>query len=58
MYYLEDIINGVLCFKTFPDGAWHPCSKDRLNGKIVELSNELYKCYREIEELKEVLNQK
>lgn len=23
MYYLEEIINGVLCFKTFPNGAWH-----------------------------------
>lgn len=49
MYYTEEIINGVLCFKTTPDGEWQPLSltvmTERLeaaNKRIDHLLSELF----------------
>ena len=35
MYYKEEIINGILCFKITPNGEWKPLGEKRLT-KIVE----------------------
>lgn len=49
MYYAEEIINGVLCFKTAQDSEWTPLSltvlTERLtmaNERIDHLLNQLF----------------
>jgi hypothetical protein len=37
MYYKEEIINGVLCYKTTPDGEWIAFTPEKLTAKITEL---------------------
>lgn len=41
MYYREEIINGVLCCKYTPDGAWNPLSKEELTKRIEILQKKL-----------------
>jgi hypothetical protein len=41
MYYKEDIINGVLCFKTTPNGEWREFSKENLTKRIKELEEKI-----------------
>lgn len=38
MYYAEEIINGVLCWKNDPDGEWRPFSAKELTVKLMEAS--------------------
>jgi hypothetical protein len=37
MYYEEQIINGVLCFRTTPKGEWVEFSKEALTAKIKDI---------------------
>ena len=37
MYYAEEIINGVLCFKFTPEGDWIEFSKESLTRVIINL---------------------
>lgn len=37
MYYKEEIINGVLMFRTAPDGKWQQCSIEKMSQRIVDL---------------------
>jgi len=41
MYYKEEIINGILCCKHTPDGAWVEKTKEELTKKIVKLKVEI-----------------
>lgn len=34
MYHREEIINGVLCYKTTPNGEWIEYTKEQLTAKI------------------------
>lgn len=36
MYYAEEIINGVLCYKTTPDGDWTPLSLTVLTERLTD----------------------
>jgi hypothetical protein len=40
MYYVEEIINGVLCFKSTPNGEWRALTPEQLTDKIVKLRNQ------------------
>jgi hypothetical protein len=37
MYYQEKIINGVLMFKTTPNGDWKPISPEELTKRLQKL---------------------
>jgi len=41
MFYQETFINGVLMFRTTPNGDWQPCSIEQINQRIVELKAEI-----------------
>jgi len=41
MYYEEQIINGVLMFRTKPAGDWQQCSIERMSWRIVKMEAEL-----------------
>ena len=38
MYYEERVINGVLCYRTSPDGAWRQFSQKELTATVVKLT--------------------
>jgi len=48
MYYAEKMIDGILHYKTTPDGDWNPMS-------IQELSRRVVKAERECQEMGERL---
>ena len=52
MYYIERIINGILCCKWTPDGAWEELSKEKMTEKILALKAEIetLKAQQEIKE--------
>lgn len=37
MYYKEQIVNGILCYKNTPDGEWIEKTKEQLTKKITQL---------------------
>ena len=52
MYYIERIINGILCCKWTPDGEWQELSKEKLTEKILTLKAEIETIKAEIETIK------
>ena len=36
MYYKEEIINGILCYKLTPKGEWHEMTKEQLTKKLMK----------------------
>ena len=41
MYYEEQIISGVLMFRTKPTGDWQQCSIEKMSQRIVEMEAEI-----------------
>lgn len=41
MYYKEQIVDGVLCWKGTPDGEWTPMSPEKMTRKIMQLKIEV-----------------
>ena len=41
MYYEEKIINGLLCYRTTPDGKWEPCPLHIVTTKLKETEEKL-----------------
>lgn len=41
MYYQEEVINGILCFRTSPTDTWHEVSKKALTERVLRLVKEL-----------------
>ena len=41
MYYEEKIINGILCYRCYPDGEWRELSKKDLTNQINKLKEKL-----------------
>jgi hypothetical protein len=39
MYYVEKVINGVLHYKTTPNGKWKPVSTEVLTKRVIEAEN-------------------
>jgi hypothetical protein len=39
MFYEEQIINGVLMFRTTPTGSWRQCSIEKMGERIGWLQN-------------------
>lgn len=55
MFYVEEIIDGILCGKTTPDGKWHPLSPEMMTKKIAKQKEELAAKDVEIAKLTEIL---
>lgn len=47
MYYKEEIIDGILCWKGTPNGAWIEKTKEQLTDEIVKLKAEIYRLREE-----------
>jgi len=45
MYYREEIIDGVLCYKSSPRGEWTPLSAKALTNKIKDLQKLVKEAY-------------
>jgi hypothetical protein len=41
MYYKEEVINGVLCWRHRPDGEWIPMDSKAMTARIQRLEKEL-----------------
>ncbi len=41
MYKREEIINGILCHKSSPDGDWEPYTIEQLSNLVVSQDKEL-----------------
>lgn len=41
MYYKEEIINGIMCFKHSKDGEWIPLCQKKLTRKILKMQLEI-----------------
>jgi len=41
MYYQEKVIDGVLCYKTKPDGDWKMCTLRELTKRLMEFDKTL-----------------
>lgn len=38
MYYDEQVVNGVLCYRLSPKGDWYPLSVQELTKRVIELT--------------------
>ena len=41
MYYAEEIVKGVLCFKTTPKGEWEEFTKEQLSERVKSLNEQI-----------------
>ncbi len=51
MYYCEEVINGVLCYKTSPAGKWNEFSAQSLTEQLKKaesMYNTLKECYDDL----------
>lgn len=55
MYYQEKWINGLLFFKTTPDGNWKPFSIEKYAERVKEMEQERNKLWEKINELENQL---
>jgi hypothetical protein len=35
MYYAEEVINGVLCYRNRPYGPWYPVSRETMTSRLL-----------------------
>ena len=50
MYYDEQVIDGVLCFRTNPKDKWTPFTRERLTSRILELQAKLNTLIEDVRE--------
>jgi len=43
MYYQEKIINGILCYRHYPNDNWEEFSKEQLTQKLIVFQLEIEK---------------
>lgn len=55
MYYKEEIINGILHYKTTPNGEWQEVSKETLSIRTKEAETKVYELTQLIEKLNKVV---
>ena len=47
MFYREEVINGVLCYKVKPTGRWIEFTSEELTSKLEVLEEKLYRLKEE-----------
>lgn len=52
MYYDEKVIDGVLCYRTHPDGEWNQLSPKAMTERIVGLQEQAARDARTIDHLR------
>ena len=50
MYYKEEVVDGVLCWKNSPDGEWKQFSSKELTKQLIDLKRSLSLSNLQIEE--------
>lgn len=53
MYYKEEVVNGILCWKDTPNGKWNPFTSEQLTMQLMTAKRALFLSNLRIEELKE-----
>jgi len=53
MYYVESVIDGILCCKISPNGPWKPLSQKTLTSRVLELEKQNQELKKELEESQE-----
>ena len=51
MYHVEKIINGVLCFKSTPNGEWIPFSVQEITRRLKQTKTSLKNMIEIVEEI-------
>ncbi len=51
MYYAEEVVNGVLCWRDTPDGKWNPFTTEQLTLQLMATKRALVLSELRIEEL-------
>ena len=54
MYYDEQVINGILCHRTLPNGEWIPFTPEQITQKFVQAKERISQLVNEIEEMNEI----
>jgi len=54
MYYKEEIIDGILYFKTTPNGEWRPLDVITLTGRLKKAEERVYLLETELETLEPI----
>jgi len=52
MYYAEEIIDGILCFKTTPNGEWRPLDVRTLTSRLEKAKERIFLLETELENKK------
>lgn len=42
MYYREEVINGILCFKTTPNGEWKQVSAQEMTTRLLNAKDTIF----------------
>lgn len=50
MYYQEQVINGILHYRSSPNSDWIPMSKEKLTKKVLDLKEKINNLLAEDEE--------
>jgi len=52
MYHKEEIINGILCYKSFPNDEWHPYTLEHITQMMEKYRKERDAIAEELEKIK------
>lgn len=57
MYYKEEIINGILCFKLTPNGEWKEVSKRVLCERVKEAEKKVFELTQLVNKMKKITDE-
>lgn len=57
MYYKEEIINGILCFKLTPNGEWKEVSKRALCERVKEAEKKVFELTQLVNKMKKITDE-
>ena len=57
MYYEEQVVNGVLSYRTTPNGKWEPCSLEIITTALVQARERLREAEKQRAELVNEINE-
>ena len=55
MYYVEQVIDGVLCYRTQPHGKWHAVSREAMQKRMLAAEQKVLMVEAKLNEIGEKL---